>query len=218
MASKASRKTKNEKCVLCCKEIVEGKEEALMCEGEVCCNKWMHRNCAGVPTAHYKLLEESPDPFRCLLCTQLKHAAVVEELRSAIVSLTTEVSELRGALQSATRYCPGSRAQASSEAPQARRDRSWTEVVRNDSRRPNKNGRRKQITPQPASKLPQTLKNSERRTDSVRVRVPGVRRIWGTKKDAPPVTVLQTVRQLTKADSEKKLTVKRKFKEGAPGR
>ena len=65
---------------------------------------------------------------------------------------------------------------------------------------------------------PQTLKNSERRTDSVRVRIPGIRRIWGTKKDAPPVTVLQTVRQLTKADSEKKLTVKRKFKEGGPGR
>ena len=51
-----------------------------------------------------------------------------------------------------------------------------------------------------------------------RVKVPGVRRVWGTKKDAPSAVVLQTVRQLSKADSEKRLTVKRKFKEGGSGR
>ena len=33
-----------------------------------------------------------------------------------------------------------------------------------------------------------------------------------------PAVVLQTITQLTKTDSEKRLTVKRKFKEGGPGR
>ena len=45
-----------------------------------------------------------------------------------------------------------------------------------------------------------------------------MRRVWGTRKDAPSSVVLQTVRQLTKADPENRLTVKRKFKEGRYGR
>lgn len=40
----------------------------------------------------------------------------------------------------------------------------------------------------------------------------------GDKKDAPASVVLQTVRQLTKADPENRLTVKRKSKEGGYGR
>ena len=36
-----------------------------------------------------------------------------------------------------------------------------------------------------------------------RVTVPGVRRVWGTKKDASTTVVLQTVRQLAKIDPEK---------------
>ena len=71
------------------------------------------------------------------------------------------------------------------------------------------------------SNLPLTnhrRQGGERRTDSARIKVPGVRRVWGTKKDAHSGVILQTVRQLTKADSEKRLMVKRKFKEGGSGR
>ena len=50
-----------------------------------------------------------------------------------------------------------------------------------------------------------------------RVTVPGVRRVWGTKKDASTTVVLQTIRQLTKIDPEKRLTVKRKFRDGESG-
>ena len=38
---------------------------------------------------------------------------------------------------------------------------------------------------------------------SSRVAVPGVKRVWGMKKDASTTAVLQTVRQLTKIDPEK---------------
>ena len=112
MVSK-NKRTKNEACVLCCKDIVEGKDEALMCEGEVCGNKWMHRHCAGVSTAHYQLLEKSPDPFHCYLCMQLKHVAIVEEMKTAITNLTAEVAELCAALQLATRSYPGDQVQTS---------------------------------------------------------------------------------------------------------
>ena len=51
-----------------------------------------------------------------------------------------------------------------------------------------------------------------------RIAVPGVKRVWGTKKDASTTVVLQTIRQLTKLTLKKKLSVKRKFKEGDSGR
>ena len=101
MSSKGKR-TKNEMCVLCCKPIVEGKEVALMCEGEICANKWIHRYCAGVPTDHYKLLEESPEPFHCYFCAQRKQAAIIEEMKNTISCLTAEIAELRVALKAKT--------------------------------------------------------------------------------------------------------------------
>ena len=135
MASKG-RRTKNETCVLCCKDIVEGKEEALMCKGEVCGNRWMNCYCAGVPATNYKLLAESPDPFRCYLCVQLKHAAIVEEMRSAIACLIAKVAELQETLQCETSSsCPGGQVQTSSvssDALQTQNGRLWTEVVHNE--------------------------------------------------------------------------------------
>ena len=47
--------------------------------------------------------------------------------------------------------------------------------------------------------------------------VPGPRKVWGTNKDASTTVVLHTIRQLTKMDPEKRLTVKRKFKDGESG-
>ena len=45
---------------------------------------------------------------------------------------------------------------------------------------------------------------------AARVTVPGVKKVWATKKDASTTVVIRTTRQLTKIDP-KKLTVKRKF-------
>ena len=69
-----------------------------MCEGEIYNNKWMHCYCAGVPTDHYKLLEESPEPFQCCFCAQRKQAAIIEEMKNTITCLTAEIVELRATL------------------------------------------------------------------------------------------------------------------------
>ena len=62
----------------------------------------MHRYCAGVSVKHYGSLGDSPLPFNCSVCIQLKQAAVIDEMKSAIAALTAEVSELRAVLQATT--------------------------------------------------------------------------------------------------------------------
>ena len=57
-------------CVVCCRYIVDGKEDALFCEGK--CNGWFHR-CAGVPLPYFKHLSSSPTPFYCIICSHLNH-------------------------------------------------------------------------------------------------------------------------------------------------
>lgn len=94
--------TDNEDCTLCCQPIIEDEEEALLCEGDGCCNRWMHRYCAGVSIKHYGSLEKSPLPFSCSICVQLRQAAEIDEMKSTIAALTAEVNELRAALQATT--------------------------------------------------------------------------------------------------------------------
>ena len=206
-----------EVCSLCCRAIVEGKEEALLCEGEQSCNRWMHRYCAGVSVEHYKSLDQSPLPFNCSLCVQRKQAAQIDELKSMIAVLTAEVAELRAAMAEQQQPVP--------VRPNINDNVSrWSDVV---TRRPRKGQAQLQDGPAPRSKY--RTSNGDKqdagaagaggsRVLSSRVTVPGVKRVWGTKKDASTTVVLQTIRQLTKIDPEKKLTVKRKFKEGDSGR
>ena len=154
---------------------------------------------------------------------QLKRVAIVKEMKSAITNLTAEVAELCAALQSATRSCPDGQVQTLHDASQAQSGRMWNEVVRRGRQQTSKNNRgsrRMQGAQQPMNRPPQSLiQNAKDGAASARrVKISGVRRVWGTKKDAPSSVVLQTVRQLTKADPENKLTVKRKFKEGRYGR
>ena len=84
-----------EQCALCSQDIIDGKEEALLCEGDGNCNKWMHRYCAGVSSIHYESLKSSPLPFNCSLCVPRTQAALIEELKAKITALTAEVAELR---------------------------------------------------------------------------------------------------------------------------
>ena len=58
--SVTSRRTKT-LCGVCRSQIVEGKEEALLCEGD--CGQWLHRGCASVPQERYKELANSNEPF-----------------------------------------------------------------------------------------------------------------------------------------------------------
>ena len=74
-------------CGVCQGPVVDGKDEALQCEGE--CGLWLHRGCASVPPSRYKFLSTSDEPFVCLCCSNI-------ELRKELAHLR---SELRDALE-----------------------------------------------------------------------------------------------------------------------
>ena len=94
----AMRKEKT-MCDLCCAAVVEGKEEALQCEGE--CQLWFHRYCAGVSSSYFKELSSSSKPFVCLSCAHKTQQAVVSTLQSELAALRVEMDELRAALDRA---------------------------------------------------------------------------------------------------------------------
>ena len=65
----AAKTTSNaELCAVCCQKIVDGKEDALFCEGS--CKQWCHRYCVGVPLRHFVSLATSSSPFICPTCSQ----------------------------------------------------------------------------------------------------------------------------------------------------
>ena len=100
-------------CGVCQGPIVDGKDEALLCEGE--CGYWLHRGCASVSPSLYKELSTSPDPFTCLPCTNSQLKREVQLLKSELKSMTavrdklaaleTEVASLRETL-STSRHPP----------------------------------------------------------------------------------------------------------------
>ena len=186
MSTRSGRKTKNEVCVLCTKAIIEGKDEALMCKGDICANGWMHRYCAGMPTTHYKVLEKSPAPFNCYLCSQQKQTATIEKMRSTIASLTAEVVELRAALES--QKATGSTQTTTSlrSGSQTGNGRSWSEVVRRGNQANTHTSRRPPRRTQASNRQNSSnnsRKNNENQTKKAPsnwIKVDGARKIWGT--------------------------------------
>ena len=77
-------------CGVCKGPIVDGKEEALLCEGK--CGYWLHRGCASVSPSLYTELSTSDDPFICLSCTNI-------ELRLEIKLLKSEISNMNAVRQ-----------------------------------------------------------------------------------------------------------------------
>ena len=79
-------------CDLCCKRVVEGKDEALHCDGG--CGLWFHRYCAGISASHFKDLSNSPEPFVCYICYQRSQLAVTKQLRDEVTRLNSEINKL----------------------------------------------------------------------------------------------------------------------------
>ena len=94
------KKSKPTDCDLCCKRIVEGKEEALQCEGG--CNLWFHRYCAGVSASYFAELSNSPEPFVCYACYQRSQLAVTKQLQSEVAHLKGEITKLSEQLATLT--------------------------------------------------------------------------------------------------------------------
>ena len=86
-----------EKCAVCEQIVVEGKDEALYCEG--ICQRWLHKYCAGVTSAQYAAMSSTPDPFLCVGCFYTKQTDELTKLKSIINTLQDEVMQLRSGLE-----------------------------------------------------------------------------------------------------------------------
>ena len=179
-ADRGNPPTSQETCFLCCRAIVDGKEDALRCEGEQSCNRWMHHYCAGVSVEHYKALDQSPLPINCSFCVQNKQASLINDLKNAVAVLTAEVAELRAAL-AAQQQQPGQANPSDNDGIC-----KWTDVV---ARRPGRRQPRERPPtgplqtrrPQHSGKSQGAAVNSPHQEGaSQRVQVPRVRR--GYKK------------------------------------
>lgn len=87
-------------CLVCLDPIIDATEkeegqEAIFCES--LCNSWLHRQCAGLSQALYKLYQDGDDPFFCPHCRLTTQESQLRELKSAVESLTKEVALLKSA-------------------------------------------------------------------------------------------------------------------------
>ena len=200
-------------CDLCCKHIVEGREEALQCEGG--CGLWFHRYCAGVSTSYFQELANSPAPFVCFSCYQRLQKAITSQLQDEVARLKAEIDSLRDKLNEMSNCEPAIPAQ-----------RTWSTVVMSKSKRPrnrkatstvqnhcdqnsavaakgsHQSDSRKQESTDSAAARPQRSK--------VRTLVHGARRVWGTLRACSTTVVKNAIQTLSK--SKPHFYVKRKTK------
>ena len=115
-------------CGLCCKPVIEDRDEALLCE-EIC-DRWLHCYCAGVTEMQYEALQDSTLPFLCSICSQVKQAAVIKDMQEKIGLFIAEVTELRSTV-SVLKAQIASQKSTNGEAPKAdaTENNMWTEVV-----------------------------------------------------------------------------------------
>ena len=181
-------------------------DEVLTCSS---CQLSLHRYCAGIPRTHYADISLQ---FVCLACAQKASDTTICELKNEVAALKAEVLLLKSAISERN---AATTEQGSSKPINV--GPRWTEVVRRG-----KNTNTGRTNPprrtRPESQDHATTTTQVNQPNRARVMVPGVRRVWGTKKDASTTVVLHTISQLTKLDPEKRLTVKRKFQEGESGR
>ena len=190
-------------CGVCQGPIVDGKDEALLCEGD--CGLWYHRGCASIPPALYKSLSNSADPFICLACTniylkqeivQLKNElACTTDIRDKYSALAAEVTSLRQVVDSLVKD-----AKSSSKAS-ARPKRSYATAVTASTTvsRPDA------TTSKPAAiasqqtgpeKSPASSSNASGESSKSRIKVDGARKIWGTVPTCSAGAVAATISKL----------------------
>ena len=210
MASKNnSAKRPKVPCGVCQAPVIDGKDEALLCEGE--CGLWLHRGCASVPPSRYKTLSSSDEPFVCLCCSnyqlrkelaQVKsELSVATALTDAVEMLKMEVKQLKETLAAATSELSSLR----SNRPPAKS----TYASKAAARRPAQQARHRNLTNKDANRSNQTPSSSDatatRSQGDIpapanrreRVPVEGVRRVWGTLKATSTTAVASTLQKLT---------------------
>lgn len=77
-------------CVICLQPVVDGKDEAVFCEGK--CQRWLHRRCASIGQDLLASLSASDEPFLCLICSY-------SSLQQKVTDLSDEVTRLKATLE-----------------------------------------------------------------------------------------------------------------------
>ena len=199
-------------CGVCQGSIVDGKDDALLCEGE--CGLWFHRGCASVPPALYKSLSNSDEPFVCLVCTNIRLKREITQLKCELTgmadirdkfsALTAEVATLRHLINSLQKEKPSLK---SNTMPPKR---TYARVARTASAT---------TTPKstvsaaaPGEKFPRAPKNDRpgHERSSSKVKVDGARRIWGTVQTCSVGAVAATISKLI--PNSLQLRIRRKTK------
>ena len=89
------------KCGICLQLIVESSEkkkgdDAIYCEGA--CQAWFHRKCIRLPKTLYVRLSDCSDPFLCNFCRFDNLERSLDEVRSAVSTLSSKLDEIVAAL------------------------------------------------------------------------------------------------------------------------
>ena len=197
-----------------------------------------------MPPSRYETLSSSDEPFVCLCCSnyqlrkelaQVKsELSVATALTDTVESLKMEVKQLKETLAAVTSELSSLR----SNRPPSKSTYASMAAARGPAQQArhrtlaNKDANRSNWAPSTTSTTTTAATTSTLTSATAtgtahvvkakaqkmpRAKVPGVIRVWGTKKDASTTVVMQTVRQLTQLDSKKRLSVKRKFHEGKAG-
>ena len=232
MAAKKSARNASAKrtgmvpCGVCQAPVIDGKDEALLCEGE--CRLWLHRGCASIPPNHYKHLSTSDEPFVCLNCsnsqlrkelTELKvefkallelhtngvYRLQIADLSKTVAALKIEVTLLKETFSAVstdlTSLCSSrystERLTYASKATTRRPTQQAGSVHYAAATNKGESGVRGTSRQVESSTTTSTTTTRSSMKHGERIPVPGVRRIWGTLRNTPPAAVSATLSKLT---------------------
>lgn len=208
-------------CGVCQGPVVDGKDEALLCEGK--CGYWLHRGCASVSPTLYEELSTSADPFVCLSCTNIELRQEIKLLRSELdnmnavrqqlSALEAEVASLRNDVntsRNSKQPSPSVRVRPNNANAKRSYARALTTTVRPAVRPANSNQAATLSTfaASTSTQQEQRADSNGRKRDGPRVKVDGVRKIWGTVPTCSSRAVSTTISKLVNAELQ--LQVRRK--------
>ena len=235
------RNSTKSNCGVCLQKIIDGKEEAIFCEGK--CQDWYHRGCASVPRELFTTLTASNVPFLCLTCSnsslqqevaeltveirRMQEALnIISKLRDENTALSREITELRAKLD----QLDHSRTTATGETATTTDARAptYSQVARSRprGRRNNKvgyssrsqDGVQARSTEQDTQQSPVNRRESRcaqpKQSNRPLVSVKGARKVWKTFKFVTASTVSHAVHVITGIPITS-LSIKRKFRYSA---
>ena len=196
-------------CSICEKAIVDSGrkgQDSIFCEGS--CQAWLHRCCAGLTRTRFDELSDDNASFHCPSCVAEKQTRELADLKSVVVALAQEVTQLKESLASVTA------AQAALLAETSKRTYAAVTGRRRDNTNTNNQRSMPTFSSSSSTSKPPTSKtnNGESALPSMsKVKVVGARRIWGTLRDCTVKSVKNVIVRVCKID--RGVHVKRKVKE-----